>query len=66
VNDNYGRYAGRAGWFLPFMRKFESNLMTIMLIMLATSLALSTRYASNALTADYAGLYQLIQPAEKL
>jgi hypothetical protein len=40
--------------------------MAIMLIMLASSVALTTRYAANVITADYAGLFQLIQPAEKL
>jgi len=40
--------------------------MTIVLIMLASFVALTTRCAANAITADYAGLFQFILPTEKL
>ena len=40
--------------------------MTNMLVMLASFVALTARCGANVISADYAGLFQLIQPAEKL
>ena len=52
--DGYAGYAGYAGWCAIHAQTWDQP-MTIMRIVLASSVALTTRYAANVITADYAG-----------